>query len=86
MGKKAAVSCLRDGSGMLPLPWPSGPHVAGYQIQDSKQKTKPAPYPWGAVIETVLLSLIDAVKMAASRGVSFLAEDWLAGLGGFGGG
>ena len=25
---------------MLLLPWPSGPHVAGYQIIDSKQKKK----------------------------------------------
>ena len=38
-GKMVVVSLLviARSSGMLPLPWPDGPHVAGYQVTDSKQ-------------------------------------------------
>ena len=37
-GGKGCCFLLARGSGMLPQPWPFGPHVAGYQITDSNKK------------------------------------------------
>ena len=66
-GKQSPVSCLREAAAM-PLPWPYGPHVAGYKYKNQNKTKKTGG--WGILYR--MASLVGCAR--ETRRQSFLNE------------